>query len=82
MESGRKLVLRKHLHRKEPYQLEHMGKASKHQSNSQTHLVLPAPKETKIFKTPSPPTSKERVVGLLHALYADDRVSHVFLSIS
>lgn len=78
MESGRKLVLRKHLHRKEPYQLEHTGKASKqHQSNSQAHLVLPAPKETKMVKTPSPPTSKERVAVLFHTLHADNHVSHV-----
>lgn len=50
MAPGTELVLRKHLHRKESYQLEYMGKASENQSHSQTHLVLPVPKETKISK--------------------------------
>ena len=78
MGPGRDLVLRKHLHRKEPYQLEHKEKASKNKSNSQTHLILPVPKETKIFKTASPPTQQQRVAVLFHALYANDRVHTSF----
>lgn len=54
MAPGRELVLTKPLHCKESYQLERMGKASQNHSNSQTHLLLHAPIETKIFKTASP----------------------------
>lgn len=72
-------MLRNHLHAKESYQLEPAEEASQNHSSSQTALVLPAPRETKIFKTASP-SSNGRAAIQLQALHTNDQANNVFLA--